>query len=165
MDVYLVRHAIAAQRDPDKWPDDRGRPLTADGEKRFRKAAGGLGKLVPTVGRVLASPLERAWHTAEILHQEIGWPQPAPLEELEPDGSPQEAVAALAPFRLDRSVAVVGHEPGLSGLASYLLVGSDAGVDLELKKGGAAMLSLDGDTKPGSALLRWLLTPKVLRSL
>ena len=62
-------------------------------------------------------------------------------------------------------MAVVGHEPGLSGLASYLLVGSDAGVDLELKKGGAAMLSLDGDTKPGSALLRWLLTPKVLRSL
>jgi hypothetical protein len=28
MDVYLVRHAIAGQRDPARWPDDSQRPLT-----------------------------------------------------------------------------------------------------------------------------------------
>jgi phosphohistidine phosphatase SixA len=62
-------------------------------------------------------------------------------------------------------VALVGHEPGLSELASYLRAGSGGAVDLEMKKGGAALLSIDGTPQAGSALLRWLLTPKVLRSL
>ena len=60
---------------------------------------------------------------------------------------------------------LVGHEPGLSELASYLLTRSAGNVEIEMKKGGAAMLSLEGVPQPGAALLRWLLTPKVLRSL
>ena len=30
IELYLVRHAIAAERGPD-WPDDSARPLTPDG--------------------------------------------------------------------------------------------------------------------------------------
>ena len=35
MDVYLVRHAIAETRDPNRWPDDAERPLTRDGAERL----------------------------------------------------------------------------------------------------------------------------------
>jgi phosphohistidine phosphatase len=165
MDVYLIRHAIAAQRDPELWPGDRDRPLTPKGEQRFRKAARGLKTVVPRIDLVFSSPLERAWRTAVILSEEAGWPEPAAWSQLEPDRSPKQVALALTPHTQVAAVALVGHEPGLSELASYLLAGSGCTVDLEMKKGGAAMLTVDGAPQAGTALLRWVLTPKVLRSL
>ena len=41
MDLYLVRHAIAFNPDPTQWPDDSQRPLTPEGQKRFKRAARG----------------------------------------------------------------------------------------------------------------------------
>ena len=67
MDLYLVRHGVAYDPDPAQWPDDKDRPLTQDGEKRFRRAARGLRELVPTVSVVLSSRWVRAWRTAELL--------------------------------------------------------------------------------------------------
>jgi phosphohistidine phosphatase len=165
MQIYLVRHAIAAQRDPEQWPDDRDRPLTSKGEQRFRKAARGLQKLVSTVDLAFSSPLERAWRTAVILNEEAGWPEPAAWSQLEPDRAPQQVVLALTPHLTVGSVALVGHEPGLSDLASYLLAGPGKRVDIQMKKGGAASLLVDGAPQAGSAWLEWLLTPAVLRSL
>src|SRR5215212_9836596 len=46
MDLYLVRHGVAFDPDPARWPDDTQRPLTPEGEKRVLKAARGLGRLV-----------------------------------------------------------------------------------------------------------------------
>jgi phosphohistidine phosphatase len=165
MQIYLVRHAIAEQRDAEQWPDDRDRPLTPKGEQRFRKAARGLGKLVSSVDIAFSSPLERAWRTAVILREEIGWPDPAAWAQLEPGRSPQQAMLALAPHASVGSVALVGHEPGLSDLASYLLVGAGKGAEIVMKKGGVALLWVDGPPHAGHATLEWLLTPRVLRSL
>jgi phosphohistidine phosphatase len=165
MQIYLVRHAIAAQRDPEQWPDDRDRPLTPKGEQRFRKAARGLGKVVSSMDMVFSSPLERAWRTAVILREEIGWPDPAAWSQLEPGRSPQQVMLALTPHASAPAVALVGHEPALSDLASYLLVGSGKGADIVMKKGGVALLSVEGPPQAGSATLEWLLTPRALRSL
>src|SRR5262249_18753372 len=82
MELLLVRHAIAAERDPSRWPDDRDRPLTSQGEERMRRAARGLGRIAPEVDLAFASPLVRAWRTAEILHEEIGWPAPEASSQL-----------------------------------------------------------------------------------
>ena len=41
IELYLVRHAIAAERGP-KYPDDRLRPLTPAGSKQFAKSVPGL---------------------------------------------------------------------------------------------------------------------------
>jgi phosphohistidine phosphatase len=60
MDLYLVRHAIAGDADPSRWPNDSDRPLTPAGEKRFRRAARGLGRIVPKVDVVLSSTFARA---------------------------------------------------------------------------------------------------------
>ena len=40
-DLYLVRHAIAAERG-EEWPDDSKRPLTETGITRFKEAVEGL---------------------------------------------------------------------------------------------------------------------------
>ena len=164
MIVYVVRHAIAHDADPVRWPDDRGRPLTPEGEERFRRAARGLRGLVPAIDQVFSSELARAWRTAEVLHEEAAWPSPAPWRELEPDRPTDEATAALA-RQAAEVVAVVGHDPHLSNLVAYFTAGRDDAFDVELKKGGAACVEFHGAPSAGSGVLRWLVTPKILRSL
>jgi phosphohistidine phosphatase len=162
-ELLLVRHAIAAERDPFAPGDDPARPLTAEGAARFARAARGLGRLVPGVGLVLASPYARAWQTAEILEREAGWPAPEPCAALEAVRSAGDALAALA-SRREATVAAVGHEPQLSELASLLLAGDEHALRLELKKGGAALLSCPGGPRPGAAVLRWSAAPRLLRA-
>jgi phosphohistidine phosphatase len=165
VDVYLVRHAIAHRRDVVRWANDDERPLTAQGIARFRSAARGLGRIVREVEVVLASPYTRAWETAEILHDEIAWPVPERCPDLEASRAPGAALDVLLGVRDRSSAALVGHEPQLSRLASLLLSGEENAINLELKKGGVALLALAGDPAPGGALLRWSVTPRVLRSL
>jgi phosphohistidine phosphatase len=163
-ELLLVRHAIAAERDPFAPGDDRARRLTDEGAARFARAARGLARLVPEVGLVLASPYARSWQTAEILQREAGWPAPEPCAALEAIRSAAEALAALA-ARREATVAAVGHEPQLSELASLLLSGDEHAVRLQLRKGGAVLLSCPGGPHPDAALLRWSATPKLLRAV
>lgn len=149
--VYVVRHAIAEQRDAERWPDDAKRPLTKEGEARFREAARGLKLLTAEVETVLSSPYVRAWRTAEILHEETGWPKPERCEELEADRSPADALGVVEGRG---TVAVVGHEPFLSGFIGLLL---GSGLSIDFKKGGVAFVE-DG-------ALRWYATPKILREI
>lgn len=165
MYLYLVRHAVAHRRDPERWPDDGRRPLTPEGEEEFRGAAGGLGRVVRDVDVLLSSPYERAWRTAEVLAEETGWPAPEEFSALEPDIPPGKVVLALGSHAGKRSVALVGHRPCLHELAVYLLTGDAGGADMKIKKGGAACIEFDGEPEAGAGKLRWLFTPRVLRSL
>jgi len=107
MDLYLVRHAIAFNPDDSQWPDDSQRPLTPDGEKRFKQAARGLGRLVRSVDVVLSSPFVRAWRTAELLEKDAGWPKPTRCEALEAGRTPAEVLQALQPFTSSAAVAAM----------------------------------------------------------
>ena len=153
--IYVVRHAIAEERDADRWPDDAERPLTEAGEESFREAARGLARIVPSVDVVLASPYVRAWRTAEILAEEAGWPAPTRCIELEAWRAPSDAVDVLGEQR--GSVALVGHEPYLSRLVSLLLAKDDDAVHIDLKKGGVIHVE--------DRVLRWYATPKLLRAI
>lgn len=176
MRVYLIRHAIAFERDRRRWPDDRRRPLTPEGTSKFRKAAAGLGRLVGQVDRVLASPLTRARQTAEILTAVAGWPQALEAPELAPGRAVEQALAligdrAAADSKLE-SLALVGHEPSLGELLSLSVAGSRTGVQCKIRKGGAVCLffpgARSGEARPeraARARLEWLITPKALRAL
>jgi phosphohistidine phosphatase len=163
VELFLVRHAIAHDRDPDRWPDDGLRPLTDEGEAAFRQAARGLARIAPAVQAVLASPFVRAWRTAEILEEEAGWPAAQPCEALEAGGAQSGVLKAIRAHARLASLALVGHEPDLSELASRLLTGSGPAVMLEMKKGGVACLSVEGGGDGAS--LRWLVMPKILRGM
>ena len=165
MDLYLVRHAAAFGRDPDRWPDDGRRPLTPEGEEEFRLAARGLARLASPVDVVLSSPFERAWRTAQILSELDSWPAPEPSPVLEPTLPPEKAAQELGSCADAESIAVVGHRPGLHELAAYLLTSRRDGMEIGLKKGGVVCVRFDGAPAPGAGELRWLLTPKVLRVL
>ena len=163
MYLYLVRHAVAYKRDPDRWPDDSRRPLTPEGEEEFRGAARGLGRVVPEVEVLLSSPYERAWRTAEILAEQTGWPAPEKFPALEPDIPPEKVVLALESYAGKQSIALSGHRPGLHELAVYLLTGDAGSADMKIKKGGVVCIQFDHAPKAGAGKLRWLFTPKVLR--
>jgi phosphohistidine phosphatase len=164
VEIYLVRHAAASERDPERWPDDSKRPLTPQGEREFRLAARRLARLVPRVDAIFSSPYQRAGRTAEILSELDSWPAPEPSPVLEPTLPPEKAALALQDHAEASAVAVVGHRPGLHELAAYLLTGRGDGLEIGLEKGGVACIRFGGVLEPGTGELRWMLTPELLKS-
>jgi len=164
MELLIVRHAIACERDARRWPDDAARPLTPRGALRARRAAAGLKKLAVRPIRVLTSPLERTRQTAAILTQYAGWPKALACSELAPGGSPQQLLALLARTR-GRRVAVIGHQPDLGHLIATCLRGSGDGAEFELRKMAVALISFTGAPRSGRGELRWLTPPKLLRAI
>ena len=166
MELYVVRHAPAFQKDPDRWPHDSERPLTPEGEEEFRLAARGLARMVPRADVILSSPARRAWRTAEILSELDSWPAPKPLPVVAASrrrASPEKATLALEDYADAKYVAVVGHKPRLQELAAYLLTGEGDGMKIKIRQGSVTCIRLNGAPAPGTGNLQWLLTPKALR--
>ena len=163
IELYLVRHAIAAERGP-KYPDDRLRPLTPAGSKKFGDAVPGLLQMGVQIDFVLTSPLVRARDTAIILAAGLK-PKPAvsEAEALAPGGRPPAITELIKTHaKKNRRLAIVGHEPDLGELAARLL-GARGGV--EFKKGAICFIETEGATPTGPGTLHWMLTPKALRAL
>ena len=72
--LYLIRHGIAVDREDPNCPPDTERPLTSKGEKRSRAAARGLRALGVKPNLVLTSPWLRALQTAEVFCEEFDYP-------------------------------------------------------------------------------------------
>jgi phosphohistidine phosphatase len=164
MDLLIVRHAIAYDRDPHRWREDAERPLSPAGTRRARKAAAGLKHLTLRPQRLLTSPLRRATQTAQILTDVAGWPKAEEIAELSP-GVPALTVLALLAKARNGVIAVVGHQPGLGQLLGACLLGGDASLPIEMKKNAVACVSFDGRPRAGHAALKWLATPKILRAM
>ena len=162
MELLIVRHAIAFERDRHRWRDDGARPLSPAGIRRARKAAAGLKEFIKPPDRVLTSPLVRARQTAQILTDVAGWPQAEEAPELSP-GAPALAVLTLLGKNRVKLVAVVGHQPGLGALLTACLLKDGRALPVEMKKNAVACVSFDGSVRAGRAALKWLATPRMLR--
>ena len=163
MELLIVRHGIACERNAKRWPDDAQRPLAPRGMMRTRRAAAGLRRIAPRPACVLASPLERTRHTAAILTQFAGWPNANPCPLLQPGASPEALLAQLARSP-DQCVAVVGHQPDLGRLLAICVPGAAASAAFELRKMGAALVAFAGAPRAGHGTLVWLLPPVLLRA-
>jgi phosphohistidine phosphatase len=161
--LYLIRHAIAAERGAN-YPDDRERPLTDEGIARFKRVVDGLKEFDVKLELVLTSPLVRASHTAELLVAGIGGkPRVEVLDALAPGGRMAQVLDAIARFsKRSHHIALVGHEPDLGELAVRLL---RARGTIEFKKGAVCNIELDGAMPTGPGTLKWLLPPRALRKL
>ena len=113
-----------------------------------------------------SSPILRAKETATILAQELGCLTLEELPELAAGLSrPAEILAALRPHKNLKEIALVGHQPGMGELASFLLTGSMGDCEIEFKKGGVACFEQDSGQRQERYVLIWSLPPKVLRSM
>lgn len=165
IELLVVRHAIAEDREEfaATGQSDDLRPLTKRGRGRMDDAARGLASLTERPDVIATSPYTRAAETATIVAQAFGGPEPVPVDLLTPDGSFEALASWLRDKGADAKVAIVGHEPQLSGFVSYLL-GARGNV-VDLKKGAACLLQVDPSVRPGSAVLLWALAPGQLRKL
>jgi phosphohistidine phosphatase len=160
--LYLVRHAIAEERGP-RWPDDRLRPISADGAARMRRAVRGVEALGEPIQLVLTRPLTRAVQTAALLARaRAARPEVVPVEALAPGTPPARVARALAAYHKANAIALVGHEPDLGQLAAWLV---GAAAPLAFKKGGVCRIDT-ADWPPGrDSRLIWFATPRMLRRL
>jgi phosphohistidine phosphatase len=161
MRLLIIRHATAVPRGtPDVAEDDR--QLTKKGARRFETAARGLAKITARPDALLTSPLIRARQTADIAAK--AWKKVKPVEvSAIAGGDIEDVLKAIADHPEDATVAVVGHEPDLSGLLAHLL-GTPHGSRLTFRKGGAALVDLPSGVRAGGALI-WYLSPRLLRQL
>lgn len=166
MNLYIVRHAIAVQRgDPDYQDDDSQRPLTDAGRKKMKKIAKGLSQIGVEFDVILSSPYVRARDTAKILANEFGMKREVAFSDnLIPPGNFENLVNEIRDNYDVNSLALVGHEPMLSSLISWLTTGN-TDMKVLLKKGGVAFLTADNLYQDGRAALEWLLTPALLVEL
>ena len=157
--IYLVRHAIAAERG-DEYPDDSKRPLTGQGMSRFRKAARGLVEIGVEVDLILTSPFVRARQTADILSEQLrGNPPVVETSALVPGAAHADLIAELANHAKRSALALVGHEPGI-GTAAARLVGARGA--FEFKKGGVCRIDLRCLPPEEPGRLIWFVPPKML---
>jgi phosphohistidine phosphatase len=167
MDLLIVRHAIAFDRNPKRWRDDGERPLSPEGMAKARKAAAGLKQITERPQSMLCSPLVRARQTATILTEFAGWPKATECAALAPDIAPDEVFAALAEQK-EKLIAVVGHQPALGRfLAACLPAEVRGGVSpeaFELKKMGVARVAFRSAARAGSGTLQWFVPPRILRA-
>ena len=161
MRLLVVRHAIAV---PHGTPGvaDQDRPLTPEGEAKFREAARGLARILDAPDALLTSPWLRARQTAAIAADAWDGSQPKLTPALA-SGSFDEQARVLDEYEKDATVAVFGHEPWVSELVARLL-GTRASDRLTFKKGGAALVEIPGRLAEGGSLV-WYLPPKLLRKL
>jgi phosphohistidine phosphatase len=164
LQLYLVRHAIAEESA--EGMSDSDRRLTEDGIRRMLRAARGLRRIGVAPDRVVSSPLRRAAETAALLARVLAPGLEVEIEaSLAPGCEPAELVRWLGSARPGCSIALVGHQPGMGRLASFLLTGSSDAAPLKFKKGSVASLHLRAGRSPGSAELEWFLTPRQLRAM
>jgi phosphohistidine phosphatase len=162
----LIRHGIAEDRDDfaKTGKNDAVRPLTPVGRKKMKHAAAVLRRVLRSIDVLGSSPLLRAMQTAEIIAKEYGGIDIVRIPALVPGKSPEEFRAWLRGQRSEASIAVVGHEPDLGEVATWLLCGQRES-RIHIGKGGVCALELPGSADAGTAELRWLLTPELLRKL
>ena len=160
--LYLVRHGIAEDRG-EAWPDDAKRPLTGNGASRLRKSARGLARLGVSLDVVLTSPLVRARQTSDIVASAFD-PRPpvVVVDALAPGGTFPSLLSEIEKQSRRPSMALVGHEPDLGEIAAQL-----AGLRhrLEFKKGAVCRIDVEILPPAGPGDMRWLLTPKIMRTI
>jgi len=161
--LWLLRHADA---EPHGTREDSERRLTARGERQARLAGVALGRAGVHLDALLVSPKVRAQQTAQLAAE--GWGEEREhgqdgQEQVLPRTHPPlaggfdaaQALDALAAIPADGRLMLVGHEPDLSSVVAEL-----TGARVDLKKGGLAVVRLEGAGGGGELII--LLRPREL---
>ena len=147
MDLILWRHAEAEPGEP-----DLGRRLTSKGLKQAERMAQWLDSHLPDTCRVLVSPADRAQQTAVALQRKF-----KTVPELAP-GASVAAVLAAANWPDSREpVLIVGHQPTLGAVASFLLSGEEA--YWSVRKGAVGWLSNRAKEGVAAVVLKVVVAP------
>jgi phosphohistidine phosphatase len=161
MDIYFLRHASANHYNP--AGDDDKRPIDKTGEQQSHDVGRALAALVPKLDVIISSPLTRAMQTAEIVAGELGHNDKIVADgALRPEAGYEEFEALVARYGKKDAIMVVGHNPSMTEFLIRMLSGAESAEFIDFKKGAVAKVEKDG-SQP--AMLKWCMTPKVIRAI
>ena len=166
MNFFLLRHAIAMERDAFDFASDSERPLTAKGKNQLSHVTAAMRMMKLRFDLILSSPLVRARQTAEIVAEDLKLKRRLLFEpELKPGGNPRKLIENLLRKKSTaEDFLLVGHEPELSDLISLLVTGGPGG-GFALKKAGLVKLEITRLRPEKCAILAWQLTPALMKRL
>lgn len=161
MVIYFLRHANAGSKHFSDPSQDEKRPIDEMGQVQSHDVGRALAFIGVTANVVISSPLTRALQTANIVAQEIGYDEKVLLDEaLRPEATFEQFKALLNRHKDKPAVMVVGHDPSMTEFVNRVLSGGGPLAAVEMKKGGVAKVE---KVLRRPAVLRWLLTPKVVQ--
>jgi phosphohistidine phosphatase SixA len=102
----------------------------------------------------------RARETAAVVKKLFGTKNSVETKSLLPAANPQAMWKELAGLKDAKQVLLAGHEPHLSNLIRFLL---GAPVMMDLKKGALVRIDCEGLLGPPRGVLKWMLTPRLVR--
>jgi phosphohistidine phosphatase len=162
MQLYIVRHGIAIDREDPKCPSEAERYLTEEGIERTKQVAEGVAALGIHADLMISSPYVRAMQTAAIFASELEYPKQKirRTDSLLPGGEPGAFLRELAREKDVSIVFCFGHAPHVDGLLAAA-VGVSRHIT-SMKKAGVAMVELKRLSPPNGQVV-WLMTPKLVR--
>ena len=146
--LYLIRHAQAGEPGP-QYPDESQRPLVDKGFEQAQTLTKVFKKLEVSFDALFSSPYTRATQTAKPLEACLKTGKIHYLDTLATSDHEQllEDISKHLK-KSDTTLALVGHEPYLSELASYLL---GTTISINFKK--SAFMVLSGELEAGEMIL------------
>jgi phosphohistidine phosphatase len=162
MQLYIVRHGIAIDRDDPKSPTEAERYLTEEGIERTKQVAKAVADLGIQADLMFSSPYVRAMQTAAIFANELEYSKQKirSTDGLLPGAEPGAFLRELAREKDVSSVFCFGHAPHVDGLLAAA-VGVSRHIT-SMKKAGVAFVELKKLSPPNGQLV-WLITPKLMR--
>ncbi len=164
--LYLLRHAKSSWKEPDQV--DRERPLSKRGRKACMLIGAHLAEARIRPDAVLCSPAQRTVETLARISLKLPKGTDSWTEERIYGAGSDELLDLLRELPdAYHAVLLIGHNPGLAGLAELLAADGDALPRLRAKypTGALATLEFPGswqELRPGAALLDDFARPKDL---
>ncbi len=164
MQLYIVRHGIAVDREDPNCPPDPERFLTEEGIEKTKQVAKGVAEVASVPDVILTSPYVRAYQTAEIFAKALEYPKDKIRKSdfLLPGAESLQLFRELSKDKDNSVVFVFGHAPHLDDLIATAL--NSKHHITALKKAAVALVELKRLVPPTGELV-WLSTPKLLRKI
>ena len=162
MQLYIVRHGIAIDREDPKCPPEAERYLTEEGVEKTKQVAEAVAALGIQADLMFSSPYVRGTQTAAIFASELEYSKQKirRTDSLLPGAEPGAFLRELAREKDVSTVLCFGHAPHVDGLLAAA-VGASRHIT-SMKKAGVALVELKRLSPPNGQLV-WLITPKLIR--
>lgn len=148
MDLVLWRHAEAECGEP-----DLGRRLTSKGLRHARRMGAWLDRHLPNGSRVLVSPADRAQQTALALKRKF-----RTCDAIGPEATVAAILASAGWPDAREPVVILGHQPSLGGVISFLLFGEET--PWAVRKGSVWWLSNRDLSRTSPVIIRAVVGPE-----
>ena len=156
MDVFLLRHGKAEDAGPGIGDTDRR--LTKKGREEIAAAGRWMAAQELRFDLIATSPLVRAQETAKIIAECLGKKDRlSTWKVLAPGGNPDIVCCQIRKHPDLHAILLVGHEPLLSALISWIITGNENAA-IVMSKGALAKIREFSTTPHPSGELHWLVT-------